>query len=155
MNAGRAKDGLRYTIYTDGAARGNPGESASGFSVFDDSGKEIISKNFYNGIRTNNFAEYTAVIKALEWCEANLGSPENAELVFISDSELVVRQLNGKYKIRSEEMASLNATVRELSKWFKNVKFTNRRRSDKGISSVDRNLNELLDGRSGLGNKKH
>ena len=71
--------------------------------------------------------------------------PEETELKFVSDSELVVKQLNGKYKIRSSEMAELNATVRELSKWFKSVTFTNRRRSDKGISAVDKGLNELLD----------
>ena len=146
MDAGKTKSSSRYTIYTDGAARGNPGESASGFSVFDDSGKEVASNSFYNGIKTNNFAEYNAIIKALEWCEANLRSPENAELTFVSDSELVVRQLNGKYKVRSSEMASLNATVRDLSKWFMGVEFTNKRRSDKGISGVDKRLNELLDG---------
>lgn len=146
MNEGKTKDSPRYTIYTDGAARGNPGESASGFSIFDASGKEVASSSFYNGIKTNNFAEYTAIIRALEWCEANLKSPENAELAFVSDSELVVRQLNGKYKVRSSEMAGLNATVRELSKWFKSVEFTNKRRSDKGISGVDKRLNELLDG---------
>ena len=76
MNEGKTKDSPRYTIYTDGAARGNPGESASGFSIFDASGKEVASSSFYNGIKTNNFAEYTAIIRALEWCEANLKSPE-------------------------------------------------------------------------------
>ncbi|MEM3883614.1 MAG: ribonuclease HI family protein [Methanothrix sp.] len=155
MNAKKTKDSSKYTIYTDGAARGNPGESASGFSVFDDNGKEVISISFYNGIKTNNFAEYTAIIKALEWCEANLRSPENADLAFVSDSELVVRQLNGKYKVRSSEMASLNATVKELSKWFRSVEFMNRRRSDKGISDVDKKLNELLDRIAEERNKKH
>ena len=80
MNEGKTKDSPRYTIYTDGAARGNPGESASGFSIFDASGKEVASSSFYNGIKTNNFAEYTAIIRALEWCEANLKSPERFEL---------------------------------------------------------------------------
>ncbi|MEM0154557.1 MAG: ribonuclease HI family protein [Methanothrix sp.] len=155
MNSVKANNGFRYTIYTDGAARGNPGESASGFSIFDESGREIASRSFYNGIKTNNFAEYTAIIKALEWCEANLDNPENAELTFVSDSELVIRQLNGRYKIRSSEMSALNATARELSKWFKSVVFTNRRRSDKGISDVDKRLNELLDKMAEPRNKKH
>ncbi|OJI07931.1 MAG: hypothetical protein BK997_01360 [Candidatus Micrarchaeum sp. ARMAN-1] len=155
MNARKDRDGSKYTIYTDGAARGNPGMSASGFLILDSNGKEVIRKSFYNGIKTNNFAEYTAVIKALEWCEANLSDPENANLTFVSDSELVVRQLTGKYKIRSSEMASLNATVKELSKWFMGVEFTNRRRSDKGISDVDRSLNELLDRKAEALNKKH
>lgn len=140
------KTGIKeFTIYTDGAARGNPGPSASGFIVTDHNGREIYHKSFYNGIRTNNFAEYNAMIKALEWCESHMEMPEDTELKFVSDSELVVKQLNGKYKIRSSEMAELNATVRELSKWFKSVKFINRRRSDKGISAVDKGLNELLD----------
>ncbi len=137
-----------YIIYTDGAARGNPGPSASGFAVFDEKGNKIVAKSFYNGIKTNNFAEYTAIIKALEWCEANLPNPEGTELKFISDSELVVRQLNGEYKIKSGKMAELNATVKELTKWFKSVSFANRRRSDPGISAVDKSLNELLDRKS-------
>ncbi|MCL4404392.1 MAG: ribonuclease HI family protein [Candidatus Marsarchaeota archaeon] len=145
--AGKAHGKMVFRIYTDGAARGNPGPSASGFLIVDGSGKEIAHKSLYNGIKTNNFAEYTAIIKALEWCEANLERPEKSELEFISDSELVVRQLNGKYKIRSEEMAKLNATVKELSKWFAAVSFSNRRRSDPGISAVDAKLNELLDSR--------
>jgi len=146
--------GKEFTIYTDGAARGNPGPSASGFIIIDKDGNEIYRKSIYNGIKTNNFAEYNAMIKALEWCESNMENPEGMELTFISDSELVVNQLNGRYKIRSAEMAELNSTVKELAKWFKSVKFINRRRSDSGISAVDKGLNELLDKREKRVNKK-
>ncbi len=144
----KKKDDKHFTVYTDGAARGNPGPSASGFTVFGKGEKIIVQKSFYNGIKTNNFAEYNAVIKALEWCEANIKDSEHIELDFVSDSELVVRQLNGRYKIRSEDMRRLNETVRELSKWFKSVKFHNERRSNHGISTVDAELNALLDSRS-------
>lgn len=141
----KEQDKQKYTIYTDGASRGNPGKSASGFMVLDSDSKKLAKKAIYNGIKTNNYAEYTAVIKALEWCESNLKSPESSELKFVSDSELVIRQLNGKYKIRSPEMQALNSIVMDLAKWFKSVKFTNKLRSDKGISEVDKMLNELLD----------
>ena len=143
----KKKDAKRFTVYTDGAARGNPGPSASGFAVVGNDEKIIGQKSFYNGIKTNNFAEYNAIIKALEWCEANIDDPEHTELDFVSDSELVVRQLNGKYKIRSEDMRKLNETVRELAKWFESVKFHNERRSNHGVSAVDAELNALLDSR--------
>ncbi len=134
-----------FIIYTDGASRGNPGMSASGFLIIGPGSKKIAKKAFYNGIKTNNYAEYTAIIKALEWCEANLARPERSAIKVISDSELAVKQLNGAYKIRSEEMLRLNLTVKDLAKWFKGVSFFNRRRSDSGISEVDAMLNAFLD----------
>ncbi|MCL4371829.1 ribonuclease HI family protein [Candidatus Marsarchaeota archaeon] len=132
-------------IYTDGAARGNPGISASGFIVTSGEGKVLAKRSFYNGIKTNNYAEYTAVIKALEWCRNHIPQHEDKRIMLVSDSELVIRQLNGEYKIKSEEMRMLNKTVAALRRHFAKVDFVNRRRSDKGISSVDRALNALLD----------
>jgi ribonuclease HI len=135
----------KFTIYTDGAARGNPGASASGFSVYDSSGKKIHARSHYNGKRTNNFAEYTAVIRALEWCADNLQNPNEAEILLYSDSELIVRQLTGEYKIKNKAMLLLNESVKELIPKFKSISFHNLPREDEHIAEVDRGLNRLLD----------
>ncbi len=134
----------KVTIYTDGASRGNPGPSASGFAVYD--GAKLLKRlSKYNGIKTNNFAEYTAIMLALRWCANALGDPKDMDVELYSDSELVVRQLNGRYRVRSAEMKPLNESVQRLKGMFHGVSFTNRRRSHEGISEVDADLNRLLD----------
>ncbi|MEM3841428.1 MAG: ribonuclease HI family protein [Candidatus Micrarchaeaceae archaeon] len=129
-------------IFTDGAARGNPGRSASGYMIYED-GKLIKEEFLYNGIKTNNFAEYTAIIKALEWVLGNIGS--ECSVTVNSDSELVVKQANGLYKVKSKSMAELNLRLRKLMGSFSSVKLVNRRREDPGIVKVDAALNMLLD----------
>lgn len=141
------------TIYTDGAARGNPGPSASGYSIY--KGKELLSKECkYNGARTNNYAEYTAIIMALSWCSDNLITAENLEIELYSDSELVVRQLKGKYKVRSKDMKQLHEEVLKLSEEFDSVSFDNLPRSNPNISKVDKMLNQLLDTEEGKASAK-
>jgi ribonuclease HI len=130
-------------VYTDGAARGNPGPSASGFLIIEN-GKQIAHGEFYNGIATNNFAEYNAVIKALEAC-TSMFDAKNTYIILTSDSEVVVRQLNGIYKIKSDKLRELNAKVIEIAKQFKGVKFENDKRTNKFISKVDKAINNLLD----------
>ena len=135
-------------IYTDGAARGNPGRSGSGFIVMDS--RSIIKESVsYNGIKTNNYAEYKAIIDALEWCVHNITNHSEAEVTVTSDSELVIRQLNGQYAVKSEDMRVLNAKVRALASKFHSVAFRNVRRSNKYITRVDRNINGFLDGMDG------
>ncbi len=136
--------GRKITIYTDGASRGNPGMSASGFAVYED-GKLLKRLSKYNGIKTNNFAEYTAIMLALKWCANTLEDIKDVEINLYSDSELVVRQLDGRYRVRSAEMKRLNEAVHRLKDMFGSVTFANRRRSDSGVSAVDKGLNELLD----------
>ena len=128
------------TIYTDGASRGNPGESASGYQVFDETGKMLQKGEVYNGITTNNYAEYNAIINALKWCIANFNS-SSIEIELHSDSRLVISQINGLFKIKSEDMLKLNKEVKELVKKFKSTKFINERREVEGISNVDRAIN--------------
>ena len=134
----------KITIYTDGAARGNPGPSASGYSVYLD-GKEVAREEHYNGNATNNFAEYNAVVLALGWCIKNIKKCEEHDVELYSDSELVVRQLSGHYKVKSEIMQMLNHEVRSLITSFRSVKFHNLPRNDRNISAVDYMLNLLLD----------
>jgi ribonuclease HI len=89
-----------YAVYTDGGARGNPGPAACAFVVLNNKQEEVFSAGFYLGETTNNIAEYSAVLKAIEWLG---GHPAK----FYLDSELVVKQLRGEYRIKNLELRKL------------------------------------------------
>ncbi|MDE1822825.1 MAG: ribonuclease HI family protein [Candidatus Micrarchaeota archaeon] len=137
---------MLITIYTDGASRSNPGESASGYQMLDDKGKTLIEKEFYNGVRTNNEAEYLAIIAALE-AAGNLYGLQN-EIRLFSDSQLVVKQINGEFKIKGDNLKALNLKARALAKRFQACSLGNVPREEKHISQVDKRLNLLLDERA-------
>lgn len=104
-------------LFTDGASRGNPGQAGAGAVLFADNGEELIAKSVYLGTCTNNVAEYKALLIGLE--EAlRLGCDE---LAIALDSELIVRQIQGRYKVKNETLATLFAEVREylarFGKW--------------------------------------
>ena len=82
---------------------------------------------------------------ALEWCTKNIADYKNLEIALYSDSELVVRQLNGHYKVKSEELKPLNEKARKFSREFKSAAFKNVPREHTGIRRVDNALNRLLD----------
>jgi Ribonuclease HI len=133
---------VHVTIYTDGAARGNPGSSASGFVAL--SSGEIIKEAIrYNGIKTNNYAEYMAIILALRWCADNMADGTEVEL--FSDSELVVKQINGIYKVKSEQLAKMHAAVKDAVRKIGQVSFANIPRESRMIAKVDKELNIFLD----------
>ncbi|MDP1743720.1 MAG: ribonuclease HI family protein [Candidatus Amesbacteria bacterium] len=90
-----------YQIFTDGGSRGNPGMASCAFVVYDSQSKLIFQKGFPLGITTNNVAEYTAVLKAVEWLASG------TEAIFKLDSLLVVQQLNGIYKIKDTKLQDL------------------------------------------------
>ncbi len=140
-------------IATDGAARGNPGPSASGYTIRDSSGKLIEANSIYNGAKTNNFAEYNAVIHALERCASLFDDHRNLDVELYSDSELIVRQLTGRYRVRSRDLLHLNERAMNLAAKFKSVGFKSIPRSDHRIKEVDKALNVLLD-KMEEGNKK-
>jgi len=98
--------------FTDGASRGNPGESGFGIIVKDDSGDTILALSGYIGRTTNNIAEYTALLKLLE----HMRSAECSRMIVHSDSELMVRQLNGSYKVRDKGLKRYHARFQELKK---------------------------------------
>jgi len=108
----------RIIIYTDGASRGNPGPAAAGFILKDHAGTKLQAKAFFLGRATNNVAEYTGVVKALEAAK-HTGAEE--VLVF-SDSELLVRQVNGEYKVKSELIRPLFRQTVDLLKKFESWK---------------------------------
>ncbi len=84
--------------YIDGGSRGNPGPAAAGYTLADSAGTRLQAKAFFLGQATNNIAEYTGLVKALEAAK-QIGAEQ---LTVFSDSELLVRQINGQYKVKSE-----------------------------------------------------
>lgn len=130
-------------IYTDGAARGNPGPSASGYQIYDKDHKLMIKASLFNGFKTNNFAEYYAVISALERVSKEFGFDVDVQLS--SDSELIVHQLKGDYKVKDAKLKALNKMASELIHQFRHFNIYNVPRSNRHISAVDKELNLLLD----------
>ncbi len=135
----------KITIYTDGAARGNPGESASGYIIYGKDGEILKKHEEYNGVKTNNYAEYNAILLALGWCTKNMGNPEKLGVVLYSDSQLVVNQLNGVYKVKSSDMLEFNERIRTIIGNFGSFKIINVPRENKSIILVDAALNLFLD----------
>ena len=128
-------------IYTDGGARGNPGPSAIGIVVCD--ADDIIIKPFseYIGRATNNQAEYKALIRGLE-IAANY---TDGDVVCTLDSELVVRQMSGEYRVKNPEMAALADDVRRRTRKFRSVVFHHNRRMTGHLAIADRLVNDALD----------
>lgn len=101
-------------IYTDGGARGNPGPSAIGVYVEDENKKEIISFGKKIGVATNNVAEYTAVINAFDYLLENNELLMKLEIInFFLDSNLVVSQLRGLFKIKNANLRELLFKIKE------------------------------------------
>ncbi len=137
-------DFMILNIFTDGASRSNPGKSASGFAVYDDSNILLMKKSFFNGIRTNNEAEYLAIIASLESVYEEYGH-ENVEIRLHSDSRLAINQLRGDYKVKDPKIKQLyNEALLCIGK-FDKVMLINVPRENKNIVAVDSDLNQLLD----------
>jgi len=98
------------TAYTDGGARGNPGPSGYGVVIQDQSGKKVAALSEYLGHQTNNFAEYQGLIAALEYAVKH----GHKALKVVSDSELLVRQIKGIYKVKNAALKDLHARAKEL-----------------------------------------
>ena len=96
--------------HTDGGARGNPGPAGYGVVMQDEQGKKVAALSRYLGHQTNNFAEYQALIAALEYVVQH----EPKALRVISDSELLVRQIKGIYKVKEPTLRDLHARASEL-----------------------------------------
>ena len=105
----------KIEVYTDGGSRGNPGPAASAFAVYKANSLFFKSAAFL-GVKTNNFAEYTAVENAVKWLLEN--NYQKLEVIFFLDSELVVKQLNGIYKIKNSDLAVKFRSIKRLEKNF-------------------------------------
>ncbi len=109
-----SKEFHEFFIHTDGASRGNPGEAGAGAVISDSRGRTVKELKIYLGMASNNAAEYQAAILALERA-FELG----AKIVSLSlDSELVVRQLRGEYRVREPHLKILHQKAREILNRF-------------------------------------
>ncbi len=108
----------KFFVFTDGGARGNPGPAAAAFIVKDNQGKILAKVAKFIGRTTNNVAEYAAVIEALKWILKNVQmfKYSNVKINFFLDSNLVVNQLNGFFKIKDNKLRDLIIKVRQLER---------------------------------------
>jgi ribonuclease HI len=136
----------KITIYTDGGSRNNPGPSAIGVVFYNEKGHLIKSYSEYLGDNfTNNEAEYYGVIFALKKFKALFGKKiaQNSEIELKSDSELLVKQIKGEYKILEPRIQSLFIEVWNLKIDFKKIKFTLISREKN--KEADKLVNQVLD----------
>src|SRR6185312_8057291 len=126
-------------LYTDGGSRNNPGDSACAFVICKLDDTVVEKSGYYMGIATNNQAEYYGQIKGLERCR-DLGIDR---VRLFSDSQLVVNQMNGFYKVKNQELAPLHQQLKDLADSFEKVSFTYIPRALNAES--DREVNRILD----------
>lgn len=125
-------------IYCDGGSRGNPGPAASAFAVYE--GERLIySESRFLGCATNNVAEYSALVMALEWVSKNVSSA----VEIILDSELVKKQMTGEYRIKSSGLRELAERAKALEKASGGVVYSHTQRA--GNQEADRLVNRELD----------
>jgi ribonuclease HI len=134
--------GGRYTIFTDGGARGNPGPAAAGGVIVDSDGIVTAEVTEYLGIATNNVAEYKALILTLTRA-FELGCRRVGVKM---DSELVVKQLSGAYRVKDEKMIPLHAEARRLLAQFDERSIEHISRS--ANKRADKLVNAVLDARA-------
>ncbi|MCX5801148.1 MAG: ribonuclease HI family protein [Candidatus Eisenbacteria bacterium] len=123
----------KISICTDGCARGNPGHAGCGLLVKDGEGRILVKKARYIGTATNNVAEYTALIDGLREA-VDLGP---REVTILTDSELVVRQMTGEYKVKDVKLKELFAEAQRLSRGFSRCNFVHvERENNKDADSL-------------------
>jgi ribonuclease HI len=130
----------KLTVNVDGGARGNPGPAAIGAVVRDADGEVLEERGERIGRATNNVAEYRALLLGIELAAA-LGA---SELELVGDSELIVRQVEGKYKVKDATMKELHAKVKTALKPFQSWSIRHVRREHN--ADADRLVNAALDG---------
>ena len=114
----------KIIIYTDGGSRNNPGIAGAGVYITDEDGAELLTTNKYLGIKTNNWAEYEALIIGLEKAKELLGENTTRTKVEVRmDSQLIVRQINGEYKVKEPALKEQFIKVNNLKTNFSNIKF--------------------------------
>lgn len=128
----------KLKIFIDGASRGNPGQSACAVVLFDVKGEIVMEEGRYLGKCTNNFAEYNGLILALSI--ANKMGADNLEV--FSDSELLVRQFNGEYKIKDKELLNLMLKIKKETSRFTSITLSYVPR--KMNSHADKLVNKIL-----------
>ena len=126
-------------LFTDGGARGNPGPAAYGYVLEAEDGTVLAAEGATIGVATNNVAEYRALIAGLERA-VELALPE---LEVVSDSELLVKQMTGEYRVKNEALRELSLEAARLARRIGSVTYTAVRREHNELA--DRLVNEALD----------
>jgi ribonuclease HI len=130
---------VKARLFTDGGARGNPGPAAAAYVLEADGGELLASHGESIGEATNNVAEYSALIAGLERAR-DLGV---TELEVVSDSELMVKQMRGEYRIKNEALGELAARAARIARAIGRVSYTAVRREHNTLA--DRLVNDALD----------
>jgi len=128
-----------WTLRCDGGSRGNPGPAAYGFVLTDPQGREVEARGEFIGPATNNVAEYRGLIAGLEAAAAHGATP----LAVVMDSELVIRQMTGQYRVKHAGLKPLHLEARRAAAALPAVTFGSVRRDDNG--RADGLVNEALD----------
>ncbi|HFC10996.1 MAG TPA: ribonuclease HI family protein [Candidatus Kaiserbacteria bacterium] len=136
---------MNYIINTDGGSRGNPGNAGAGAVIRDDTENTVATVSKFLGHRTNNFAEYEAIILALK--ELAKLVPENklmqTKVLVKMDSELVVKQMQGVYRVKHPVLQLQKANLKKLVAMFEEVSFTHIPRAQN--KDADLLANEAMD----------
>lgn len=130
---------MKYIIYTDGGARGNPGPGGAGAVIYDEKMNLIKKTSRFLGSTTNNQAEYEALILGLEQAKALSAQKLDCYL----DSQLVVEQLNRRYKVKDQKLGKLFLKVWNLSQFFESINFYHIPREKN--KEADLLVNEVID----------
>ncbi|MFZ2500743.1 MAG: ribonuclease HI family protein [Minisyncoccia bacterium] len=136
---------MLFTIHADGGSRGNPGPAGAGAMIRDHLGNSVGSVSQFIGTRTNNFAEYEAVILAFETLAKLVGTGKMSatDVVVKMDSELVVKQMRGEYKVKHPVLKEQYARLTRLVVAFGTVTFAHVPRAEN--SDADALANEAMD----------
>ena len=136
---------MHFTIHADGGSRGNPGPAGAGAMIRDELGNSVASVSQFLGTRTNNFAEYEAVILGFEALKKIVPATKrkNTDVVVKMDSELVVKQMRGEYKVRHPVLKEQQARLLQTLGAFGVVSFAHVPREEN--SDADALANEAMD----------
>jgi ribonuclease H / adenosylcobalamin/alpha-ribazole phosphatase len=130
---------LKVRLFTDGGARGNPGPAAYGYVLEAEDGTVLAAHGEAIGVATNNVAEYSALIAGLEMA-IELAVPE---VEVVSDSELMVKQMRGEYKVKNAALRELSLRASRLASAIGTVRYTAVRREHNQLA--DQLVNDALD----------
>ena len=130
---------MKARLFTDGGARGNPGPAASAYVLEADDGTVLDARGEAIGVATNNVAEYRALLAGL----AKAAEVGVSELEVVSDSELLVKQMRGEYRVKNEALAELFSRASRLADGIGRVRYTAVRREHNELA--DSLVNEALD----------
>jgi probable phosphoglycerate mutase len=130
---------VKARLFTDGGARGNPGPAAYGYVLEDEDGTVLDARGQAIGIATNNVAEYEALIAGLR----RAGELGISELEVVSDSELLVKQMRGEYRVKNQNLVPLSLEAARLARALGRVTYRSVRREHNVLA--DRLVNEALD----------